>query len=141
MHIKNIRSGLITNYEVLALLEEAQKSQKELELADDSLKYPENLRTVQFELTEYLRNSPCGTQTIEQVRSFMASISQFELTQGEKLQILNLRPKSVVEIYLAIEECEERFSEEQLDNMLNVILTTLPRDDDVEEDEEMEEEE
>ncbi|CAO3575841.1 unnamed protein product [Absidia cylindrospora] len=64
---------------------------------------------------------------------------QYSLTLGEKVQVLNLRPKSAVEIYLLIEECEERFSEEDLDNMLSIILTTLPRDDDDDPEEEEQE--
>jgi hypothetical protein len=41
-----------------------------------------------------------GTQTTEQVQAFLQAVSVFELTKAEKLQILNLRPKSTVEIYL-----------------------------------------
>ncbi|KAG2195603.1 hypothetical protein INT46_002327 [Mucor plumbeus] len=140
MQIKTVRSALITNYEVLRLLEESQEAQKQVQKADQSVEYPEHLRTVQFELTEYLKETPCSTQTPEQIKHFMDAISQYELTKAEKLQILNLRPKSTVEIYLLIEECEERFTEEDLEQMLSNILTTLPRDDDFEEEEEEEEE-
>ncbi|CEI99802.1 hypothetical protein RMCBS344292_13882 [Rhizopus microsporus] len=130
MQIKNARSALITNYEVLRLLEENQQNQKLLQAQDLSIEYPENLRTVQFELTEYLKQTPVDSQTPAQVTNFLEAISQFDLTKAEKLQMLNLRPKSAVEIYLVIEECEERFSEEDLENMINIIMQTLPRDDD-----------
>jgi hypothetical protein len=40
-----------------------------------------------------------------------------------------------------IEECEERFTEEDLEQMLTNIITTLPRDDDYEPEEEEEEQE
>ncbi|CEP18147.1 hypothetical protein [Parasitella parasitica] len=141
MRIKTVRSALITNYEVLRLLEESQDAQKQAQKADSSVEYPEHLLTVQFELTEYLKETPCSTQTPEQISYFMDAISKFDLTKAEKLQILNLRPKSTVEIYLLIEECEERFTEEDLEQMLSNIITTLPRDDDFEEEEEGDEEE
>ncbi|KAI8639424.1 HRDC-like protein [Parasitella parasitica] len=133
MQIKTVRAALITNYEVLRLLEESQEAQKQAQKADSATEYPEHLLTVQFELTEYLKETSCSTQTPEQISYFMDAISKFDLTKAEKLQILNLRPKSTVEIYLLIEECEERFSEEDLEVMLSNIITTLPRDDDYEE--------
>lgn len=49
MQIKTIRSALITNYEVLRLLEESQEAQKEIQKQDPTVEYPEHLRTVQFE--------------------------------------------------------------------------------------------
>ncbi|KAI8094844.1 HRDC-like protein [Gilbertella persicaria] len=141
MKIKSVRAALISNYEVLKLLEESQEAQKQSQIADPLLQYPEQLRTVQFELTEYLKQTPVGTQTSEQVQQFLQAMSTFDLTKAEKLQILNLRPKSTVEIYLMIEECEERFTEEDLEQMLLQIITTLPREDDYAEEEEEEEEE
>ncbi|CAO3653078.1 unnamed protein product [Mucor hiemalis] len=138
MQIKTIRSALISNYEVLQLLEESQEAQKQVQKVDPSVEYPEHLRTIQFELTEYLKETPCSTQSPEQLANFLELMSRYELTRAEKLQILNLRPKSTVEIYLIIEECEERFSEEDLEEMLNNIITSLPRDDDYEEEEEEE---
>lgn len=135
MQIKTIRSALISNYEVLKLLEESQEAQKQVQKLDPSVEYPEHLRTIQFELTEYLKETPCSTQTSEQLANFLEFMSRYELTKAEKLQILNLRPRSTVEIYLIIEECEERFTEEDLEEMLNNIITTLPRDDDYVEEE------
>ncbi|KAG1446364.1 hypothetical protein G6F56_009593 [Rhizopus delemar] len=100
MHIKNARSALITNYEVLQLLEESQAMQKQIQKDDPSVEYPESLRTVQFELTEYLKQTPVSTQAPEQIAEFMKAMSAYDLTKAEKLQLLNLRPKSAVEIYL-----------------------------------------
>jgi len=48
------------------------------------------------------------------------------LTVCELLQLLNLRPTSLVEIHRAIEECEERLSEEDTLALLGLISTTLP---------------
>lgn len=50
MLIKNARSALISNYEVLKLLEESQEAQKQVQAVDPSVEYPEHLRTVQFEV-------------------------------------------------------------------------------------------
>ncbi|XP_035222413.1 DNA-directed RNA polymerase III subunit RPC9-like [Stegodyphus dumicola] len=46
--------------------------------------------------------------------------------RGEKLQLLNLRPSSLVEIQLLIEESEERFTEDQMNEILAVVTETLP---------------
>jgi hypothetical protein len=50
MQIKNARSALISNFEVLQLLEESQEAQKKAQRLDPLIEYPEQLRTVQFEV-------------------------------------------------------------------------------------------
>ncbi|KAI8144739.1 RNA polymerase II [Fennellomyces sp. T-0311] len=140
MIIENPRAGMLSNFEVLRLLEEQQAKQKEVRDVPDGIAVPENLRTVQFEaskrndcpffLTEYLKATPCSTQDEAQVKAFVDAMRAYELTLAEKIQLLNLRPKSAVEIYLLIEECEERFSEDQLEELLQTTLSVLPRDDD-----------
>ncbi|KAI9248584.1 HRDC-like protein [Phascolomyces articulosus] len=140
MIIENARAAMLSNYEVLQLLEEQQENQKKAQDATDGISVPENLRTVQFELTEYLKTTACSTQDQQQVKEFVEAMKSYELTLAEKLQLLNLRPRSAVEIYLLIEECEERFSEDQLEELLQTVISSLPRDDDEMMEEEYEEE-
>lgn len=56
MQIKTIRSALISNYEVLKLLEESQEAQKQVQKLDPSVEYPEHLRTIQFEVSLGMEN-------------------------------------------------------------------------------------
>jgi hypothetical protein len=49
-----------------------------------------------------------------------------QLTKTEKLQIINLVPRSLVEFYLIVEECEERFSDDQIEEILRSIAVLLP---------------
>jgi hypothetical protein len=59
MQIKNARSALISNYEVLKLLEESQELQKQIQKNDPSVEYPESLRTVQFEVIDFFLKHAC----------------------------------------------------------------------------------
>ena len=40
--------------------------------------------------------------------------ARFTLVKVEQLQLLNLRPRSPVEVHMIVEDCEERLSEEQV---------------------------
>lgn len=56
----------------------------------------------------------------------VAASADVRLTTCELLQLVNLRPSSLVEIHRSIEECEERLSEEDALALLQLIQTTLP---------------
>jgi hypothetical protein len=47
-----------------------------------------------------LEKSPSSTQDEEQVYNFLTAMKRWELTKAEKLQILNLRPKTPVELHI-----------------------------------------
>ncbi|RKP00843.1 hypothetical protein CXG81DRAFT_8326, partial [Caulochytrium protostelioides] len=86
----------------------------------------EDLRSVQYHLYHYfMAGQPCAVQTAEQVAAFMRESAAWAITKAERLQLLNARPKNMVELHTMIEECEERFTDEQRETMLRVILTTL----------------
>ncbi|GAB5585490.1 hypothetical protein Unana1_00390 [Umbelopsis nana] len=142
MEVVEARAALLSNYEVLQLLNERMEAQKQRQKEYPNTEYAENLRTIQFEIKTALETSACSTQDEEQVENFLRELKQWKLTKAEKLQILNLRPKTPVELHILIEECEERYLPEQLEELLELIIRVLPREDDnvEEEDQDVEEE-
>ncbi|KAG2187950.1 hypothetical protein INT44_000700 [Umbelopsis vinacea] len=142
MEVVESRAALLSNFEVLQLLNERMDSQKQRQKEYPNTEYAENLRTIQFEIKTALERSACSTQDERQVVAFLEEMKKWSLTKAEKLQILNLRPKTPVELHILIEECEERYTGEELDDILEVVMRVLPRDDDyVAEEEEQQEEE
>lgn len=70
--------------------------------------------------------------TEEQLQIFMVTLiqfcgqRQFTLTLGEQLALINIRPKTLVELHVIIEECEERLKPEDIDALLELIAKHLP---------------
>lgn len=46
--------------------------------------------------------------------------------RAEKLQLVNLRPTQPVELQLVIEEIEERFNEEEISEIIELVTKHLP---------------
>lgn len=63
-------------------------------------------------------NSGCISQLLER-------LSPYELSKGEVVMILNLRPASVAALNTVIEEMGERFTEEQQEEMVTSVLEVL----------------
>ncbi|KAJ2558976.1 RNA-binding RNA processing protein rpp1 [Coemansia sp. RSA 1933] len=134
MEVLDRQEALLTNYEVYKVLKEEEELQKATK-SSNKIKHPENVTTLKFEALQYLSNSPCTTQSSEQIASAKAQLLEYDLTKAEILQIINLRPKTPVELHLIIEECGERFTMEGLDELLEIILSALPREESDEADE------
>jgi hypothetical protein len=73
-------------------------------------------------------------QSDEVIRDFLKRLLPFNLTKGEKLMLLNNRPVTESVLVSMIEECEERFSEEQRTELLGIVAE-LPEPPSAEEEE------
>lgn len=86
-----------------------------------------NTATVAYETIRHLEQMPCRYQTKEVIEDFLRALAPYDFTKAEKLQLLNLRPTSIVEIQLIVEELDERLkTEEELNKLINIIETKLP---------------
>ncbi|KAI0931024.1 hypothetical protein AcW1_007111 [Taiwanofungus camphoratus] len=145
MEVLNHRSALLSNYEVLTLLRElesdhlartktALRIKKEEEAAGNlsaKIQAPtedvcENLRTIEVEAIQHLSADyqPTTSQSVAGITQLTQSLSKYDLTKAEKLQIVNLAPTEPVELYVIVEELEDRFGE-KMDSILDTVRSSL----------------
>ncbi|EUC63409.1 RNA polymerase Rpb4 [Rhizoctonia solani AG-3 Rhs1AP] len=84
---------------------------------------PRNLRTIEVELISHLKDMYplMQRQNETAIRNLTRSLSKFTLTKSEKLQIVNLAPRQLVELYVIVENLEERFSDDELTEILQLV--------------------
>ncbi|KAK7029632.1 hypothetical protein VNI00_014330 [Paramarasmius palmivorus] len=143
MEVVDPRSALLSNYEVLELLRElenehiartkaAHRIKKEEEATGNVSKAPmepvtsENLRTIQIEAIQYLSADyqPAHSQTPEGITRLVKDLGQYDLTKAEKLQVVNLAPTQPVELYVIVEELEDRLGD-AMNDVLEKVKSSL----------------
>ncbi|XP_065178152.1 DNA-directed RNA polymerase III subunit RPC9-like [Sycon ciliatum] len=116
MEVVDDQAAMLSNYEVYSILKDAKQSKKHSH---------QNVATIVYETSSYLEKTPCGKQSEEAVTKFLQALREFKLTKLEKLQLLNHRPTSQVELHFLIAESEERFGDEELQKILEIVESTL----------------
>uniref|UniRef100_A0A3B3ZR81 DNA-directed RNA polymerase III subunit RPC9 n=1 Tax=Periophthalmus magnuspinnatus TaxID=409849 RepID=A0A3B3ZR81_9GOBI len=124
---KNANAAMLSNYEIFKLLTDLKEQRKDSGKNKHSAGQ-QNLNTIMYETLKYLSKSPCSRQSPEIVKEFLTTMMPHKLTKAEKLQLLNHRPQTAVEIQLMVEESEERLSEEQIEDLIQTISEILPGD-------------
>ncbi|XP_015191218.1 PREDICTED: DNA-directed RNA polymerase III subunit RPC9 isoform X1 [Polistes dominula] len=114
MEVLNSCSALLSNYEVLDMLQ-SMKSNKKQKMTQNQL------ATITYQTIRYLEDTPCKKQTPEKIRKYLEAMKSFNLTKSEKLTLLNICPKTALEIQLIIEDSEERLSNEEVESLLEII--------------------
>lgn len=108
-------SGLLSNSEVLDILK------------SKTYKKHASLATIIYETTEYIESSNAASLSVSDIEDFLKAIKEknYELTKIEKIQIANIIPQNEVELHLIVEMIEERFTEQQREDLLQIIQDTL----------------
>ncbi|GJN85064.1 hypothetical protein PLIIFM63780_008628 [Purpureocillium lilacinum] len=83
------------------------------------------------QLLQYLQAAPGPlsqeptTYTPESIAQLLERLRPFDLSKGEVVMILNVRPASVIGLNTVVEEMSERFTDEQQLEMVNIIADVL----------------
>ncbi|KAE9420892.1 hypothetical protein Angca_004009, partial [Angiostrongylus cantonensis] len=96
MEVLNGQVTLLTNFEVLQLLNAIKKEEDEKSKGDKS----KHLSTLIYETTKYLKTTPAAVQNTEAIEKLIEEVSLYKLTAAETLQLINLRPSTTAEVAL-----------------------------------------
>lgn len=72
---------------------------------------------------EKQRQSPLTKLNDEMFTQLMNKLNNFELYKIEKLQIVNQLPTNMVHLFSIVEECDSRFTEDQINEMIELVAS------------------
>ncbi|XP_010261566.1 PREDICTED: DNA-directed RNA polymerase III subunit rpc9-like isoform X2 [Nelumbo nucifera] len=119
MKIVQANAGALTNFEVLDFLRSRGAS-------TDPTRVIAPVAPSEFKVYDYLVQSAVCNQTRESINEFLKRCEKYDLANAEKLNIINIRPSSLVEIDPIIEECEKRMKSEDVEELVEMVVQVLP---------------
>jgi hypothetical protein len=135
MKILESQNALLSNYEVYQHLADQRKKNKA-----QNRRVPANAHQVMIEVTKYLSGKPSPLEKQEETQTYSPAAFSLlleklrdanlpsELTKGELLSILNIRPSSTALLSTAIEDMEERFDDDNQNKIVDIIAEVLGSD-------------
>ncbi|KAK3397293.1 RNA polymerase Rpb4-domain-containing protein [Sordaria brevicollis] len=135
MKILEGQSNLVSNYEVYEHILEQQKKNR-----SKNRRVPPNQFTLTKDLLTYLRTKPGPLATQDKTQQYSAETLhelfrklreanlQSDLSKGEMLMIINLRPTNVAVLSTVVEDMLERFTEDEQQKIIDIIVETLGSD-------------
>lgn len=132
MKVINATAGALTNFELATLLRQQAKERAELESrlplpgarrgASSTAVTWQAQQEIAEQILSYLEKHEggCVCQSRDTILKFTSAVVKYNLTQAEVFSLVNTAPRSRVEIYLIIEECEERLTPESVVELLQL---------------------
>ncbi|CAH8262541.1 unnamed protein product [Arabidopsis lyrata] len=117
MKIVKANAGALTNFEVLDFLNSRGASK-------DTTRVIAPIARSEYKVYDYLVETAASTQTRESVTKFADKCKDFKVAKAEILNIINLRPSSIVELLPIIETPDDR--EIDTDGILELVKDLLP---------------
>ncbi|CAN6462904.1 unnamed protein product [Victoria cruziana] len=116
---KEKKSGILTNFEVLEHLRSRGATRDPF----GSLSMSSRSECKVF---DYLAQTSAATQSREKISEFLRQSEKYKLTSAEKVQVINLSPSRPVELDGIVPEVENRMSDDEVNELLNLVVELLP---------------
>lgn len=125
MKVERTNEGALTDYEVLQLMRE----RKETRLHKSAMVAYAERNWIDHKVIKFLTqsHSKCSFLDDNKVQEFISRLNsaRFQLTPAEKLQFINHCPTELVDIHLIVEDCADRFTEAQIEELMVIVEDTL----------------
>jgi DNA-directed RNA polymerase subunit F len=138
MEIISKNCGMLTNAEVMAVVEE-QREKRGKRAADPEL---QNQQRIEKTTLSYLRKSAIGKTSSAMCERFMGCMQKLQqeddkyyVTEAEMLQLVNHVPVTEVELHLILEDCASRFTSDMVDRVLKLVRECYELPEEVQEEE------
>lgn len=135
MRIINASAGPITNFEVYGVLkaEILDLEARAEAFRADSVGSRDDATAIQRETSsarhtvDYLERCYPLVQHVDEraVSQLLRQLSKFPLTDSEALQVINLAPTDPVSFHRFCRDCEERFTDAQIDRVCDLVTRGL----------------
>ncbi|KAI0602426.1 RNA polymerase III, subunit C17 [Biscogniauxia sp. FL1348] len=126
MKILEAQSAVLTNVEVYEFLNDQAKRYH-----DQKRRGPANLETLRKEVLQYLEShpNPLSQKPLPYDTSAIPKLIQrlrpYEMSKGELAMIVNMRPTSVANLNAVLEDMEERFGDDQQQEIVDIVIEIL----------------
>eukprot|EP01094_Clydonella_sp_ATCC50884_P012768 TRINITY_DN2304_c0_g1_i2.p2 TRINITY_DN2304_c0_g1~~TRINITY_DN2304_c0_g1_i2.p2 ORF type:complete len:118 (-),score=41.93 TRINITY_DN2304_c0_g1_i2:103-456(-) len=116
---------MLTNYEVYELVSRDRADRVQKKQGDKQL---HNLRVIQSQVIRHLEARGTNLESREFIRECFGRLKNepYLLSSDEVLHIVNVLPKSAAEIHLLVSNCSERLSDEQVEEILELVSLQAP---------------
>ncbi|KAI8034475.1 hypothetical protein M5D96_012749 [Drosophila gunungcola] len=102
----------LTNLEVMQILQKIKSTKKKFGMR--------NLATVTYEALQYLEESPCKTQSRENIVNYVKDLSSYRLKSHEILQMINDPPTSALHTQLLIDDNKAPLTDEENEKIIQL---------------------
>ena len=85
-----------------------------------------DIQFIERQVCEFLKsNTKCTLMTEETIKNFIENCKDFNINETDIIQIINVCPTTLVEIYLIIDDCETKLGQDKAEELLALTKIVL----------------
>ncbi|KAI1438954.1 HRDC-like protein [Xylaria sp. CBS 124048] len=126
MRILEAQNAVLTNAEVYTFLTEQAKQYQA-----QKRRGPANLETLRGEMIQYFETFPGPLSQkplpfdVSSIPVLLKRLQPYNITRGECIMLVNIRPASNASLNAVLEDMTERFTEQQQEEIISIVVEIL----------------